>query len=151
MIPQIDAVDRRIINRLQEGLTVCDEPFASPAAEIGISVQELLTRLKRLGQSGILSRVGPMFDVSKLGGSFSLCALAVPQDRFDDVAAIVNGYVEVAHNYERAHHYNMWFVLATETPERIGQVIAEIEALTDLTVVNLPKLEEYFIGMKVEA
>jgi hypothetical protein len=64
---------------------------------------------------------------------------------------MVNGFAEVAHNYERAHRFNMWFVLATETPERVGEVIAEIEALTGLTVINLPKTEEYFIGMRVEA
>jgi siroheme decarboxylase len=151
MTPQIDAMDRKIINRLQDGLAVTAEPFAAPAAEIGISVDELLARLKRLRQSGILSRIGPMFDAARLGGSFSLCAMAVPPERFDEVAATVNGFAEVAHNYERAHRFNMWFVLATETPERVGEVIAEIEALTGLSVINLPKTEEYFIGMRVEA
>ena len=147
----IDVIDRKIINRLQEGLEVCDEPFAAPAAEIGIPVDELLERLARLRSTGILSRVGPMFDAARLGGGLTLCAMAVPVERFDEVTEIVNAFPEVAHNYERSHRLNMWFVLATETEARIGEVIAEIEALTKLKVVNLPKCEEYFIGLKVDA
>ena len=151
MTPQLDAIDRRIINRLQDGLQICDEPYAAPAAEIGITVDELLTRLARLKKTGILSRVGPMFNASRLGGALTLCAMAVPADAFDEVVAVVNGFPEVAHNYAREHTLNMWFVLATETVERAGDVIAEIENLTGIKALNLPKLEEYFIGMRVEA
>jgi DNA-binding Lrp family transcriptional regulator len=151
MTPQLDAIDRRIINRLQDGLQICDEPFAAPAAEIGITVDELLTRLARLRKTGVLSRVGPMFNAARLGGALTLCAMAVPYDAFDKVTAIVNGFPDVAHNYAREHAFNMWFVLATETTERANTVIADIEHLTGVKVLNLPKLEEYFIGMRVEA
>ena len=151
MTPQLDAIDRRIINRLQDGLQICGEPFAAPAAEIGITVDDLLARLARLRKTGVLSRVGPMFNAARLGGALTLCAMAVPPDAFDKVTAIVNGFPEVAHNYAREHAFNMWFVLATETTERADEVIASIEHLTGVKVLNLPKLEEYFIGMRVEA
>ena len=45
----------------------------------------------------------------------------------------------------------MWFVLATETPERIDQVIAEIERETGYPVYNMPKREEFFVGLRFEA
>ena len=151
MKPQLDAIDRRIINRLQDGLDICDEPFAAPATEIGITVDDLLARLTRLKSVGVLSRVGPMFNSSRLGGGLTLCAMSVPEAGFDSIAAIVNTFPEVAHNYRREHAFNMWFVLATETPGRIGEVLVEIEHLTGIKVFNLPKLEEYFIGLKVEA
>jgi DNA-binding Lrp family transcriptional regulator len=77
--------------------------------------------------------------------------MAVPAEDFERVAAIVNAFPEVAHNYEREHVFNMWFVLATETPERVVEVLDEIERLTDIKALNLPKHEEYFIGMKVDA
>jgi DNA-binding Lrp family transcriptional regulator len=77
--------------------------------------------------------------------------MATPLDRFETVAAVVNAFPEVAHNYARDHRLNMWFVLATETEADIGRIIAEIERLTDIKVLNLPKLEEYFIGLKVDA
>jgi len=67
------------------------------------------------------------------------------------VAAQVNARPEVAHNYERAHRLNMWFVLATETPEGIAETADAIEADTGLRVFRFPKLEEYFIGFRVAA
>jgi DNA-binding Lrp family transcriptional regulator len=151
MRPQIDDIDRRLINLLQEGLAICDEPFALPADQLGITVDDLLARLRRLKTLGVLSRVGPMFNAQRMGGGLTLCAMAVPQGDFDRIAQIVNGFAEVAHNYERHHRFNMWFVLATETAARALAVIAEIERLTGVKVLNLPKLDEYFIGMKVEA
>jgi hypothetical protein len=77
--------------------------------------------------------------------------MAVPKERFDDVALLLSNLPEVAHNYERDHALNMWFVLATETPEDIGRVSYEIEQATLLEVFRFPKLEEYFIGFKVAA
>ncbi len=151
MRPQLDEIDRKLINLLQEGLAICEEPFVAPAADLGISVGDLLARLERLVTIGVLSRVGPMYNAARLGGGLTLCAMAVPAARFEDVAGLVNSFAEVAHNYERDHAFNMWFVLATETEARTLEVIGEIERLTGVKVLNLPKLEEYFIGMKVEA
>lgn len=86
-----------------------------------------------------------------MGGAFCLCALEVPESRFDEVAAQVNAHPEVAHNYERDHRLNMWFVLATETQAAIDEVCARIEAETGLSVLRFPKREEFFIGFRVAA
>jgi DNA-binding Lrp family transcriptional regulator len=110
----------------------------------------LLARLERLLDDGLLSRFGPMYHAERLGGALTLAALRVPVADFDAVAAKVNAHPEVAHNYAREHEFNMWFVLGTETPERIAEVIAEIERETGLTVYNMPKLEEFFVGLHFE-
>lgn len=146
----IDALDKRIINTLQNGFPVCERPYAEAAAEIGTTEDELIARLERLLANGTLSRFGPLFHAEEIGGALSLAAMQVPKKRFDDVAARVNAHPEVAHNYAREHALNMWFVLATETPERIYQVIAEIEAETGLKVYDMPKLDEFYIGLRFE-
>jgi DNA-binding Lrp family transcriptional regulator len=92
-----------------------------------------------------------MYHAERLGGALTLCAMPVPPADFERVAAQVNAFPEVAHNYAREHALNMWFVLATETPQRIAQVIAEIERLTDLPVYDMPKIEEFFVGLRLEA
>ncbi len=76
---------------------------------------------------------------------------AVPEEEFETVLAKVNARPEVAHNYERAHRLNMWFVLATETPEGIAQTAAAIEGETGLKVLQFPKLQEFYIGFRVAA
>jgi DNA-binding Lrp family transcriptional regulator len=110
----------------------------------------LIARLKRLLADGALTRFGPMYHAERLGGALTLAAMQVPESDFGRVADIVNGFPEVAHNYERRHEFNMWFVLATERPGRIGEVIREIEQASGLKVYNLPKQEEFYVGLRFE-
>ena len=147
----MDDIDRRLINALQGEFPVCDRPYAEVGGRLGLDEDKVIARLERLLEDGVLSRFGPMYDAERLGGGLTLAAMAVPEDRFEKVAAIVNGFPEVAHNYERTHALNMWFVVATERPERVGEVLREIEAATGLLVLDLPKLEEYFLELRLSA
>ena len=100
----------------------------------------------------MLSRFGPMYHAERLGGGLTLAALAVPPERFDEVAALVNAHPEVAHNYERDHALNMWFVARHGAARRTSsRVLAEISAETGLVVHDMPKLEEFFVGLRFEA
>ena len=124
----MDSVDSSIVNCLQDGLPVCARPFDDVAASLGLSVDELLTRLQRLLDDRVLTRFGPMFNAECMGGALSLCAMQVPTDRYEGVAGQVNAFAEVAHNYERDHLLNMWFVVATERPDQAAAVIMEMTA-----------------------
>lgn len=146
----LDATDREIINGLQGGFPLQARPFRAAGDALGLGEDELLRRLRRLVQTGALSRFGPLWNAQALGGEACLCAMAVPPERFDAVADAVNAYPEVAHNYERAHALNMWFVIAAERPERIAEVAGAIEAETGLPVRRMPKLEEFYLGFRVE-
>ncbi len=146
----MDARDIAIINYLQGGFPVTDRPYAEAAITLGITERELIERLENLLEKGVLSRFGPMYHAERLGGGLTLAALHVPDEGFDRVAEQVNGFPEVAHNYQREHHLNMWFVLATETPARIDEVLAEIERKTGCRVYNVPKIEEFFVGLRFE-
>ena len=147
----MDAMDRSIINELQDGFPIVEQPFAQVAKKLGLDEHDLIQRLKNLRDSGVASRFGPMYHAERMGGALSLCALAAPLDRYDEVAETVNSFDEVAHNYAREHELNMWFVVATEIPERIAEVLAEIELLTGLTVYNFPKEAEYYVGLRFDA
>lgn len=148
---ELDEADRRLVNRLQDGLPTVAAPYAAVAAELGLSEGELLYRLERLLESGVLSRFGPMYHAERLGGGLTLAALAVPESDFERVARAVNAFPEVAHNYRREDRFNMWFVLATETPGRIDEAIAEIEAATGLEVFAMPREEEFHVRLYLPA
>lgn len=147
----LDATDRALINALQGGFPLCDEPYAAVGAQLGISGDEVIARLNNLLERKVLTRFGPMYQIERIGGAFVLAALAVPEADFERVAAAVNALPEVAHNYRREHALNMWFVLATEKPEGIAAAIAQIEAATGLPVFAFPKEREYFVEMKLDA
>ncbi len=147
----MDDINRQIINTLQGNFPISDRPYLEVAQKLGITEDNLLQRLECLLKNKILTRFGPMYDIQKLGGSFSLCAIQVPPERFEEITRIVNAFPEVAHNYERDHEFNMWFVLATESAEQITQINQAIEEKTGLKVYNMPKLQEFFVGLHFQA
>ncbi|MVO17921.1 AsnC family transcriptional regulator [Parasedimentitalea huanghaiensis] len=147
----LDDTDRLLINRLQDDLPLSSHPFAEVGKELGLSEADVISRIEAMKETGAITRFGPFFDVAAMGGAFCLCAIAVPSDQFERVMIEVNDFPEVAHNYERDHTLNMWFVLATETPEGIAETAERIEEKTGLQVLCFPKLQEFFIGFRVKA
>lgn len=146
----LDPTERAVINGLQGGFPLTHAPFAEAGAELGLSSGELIETVERLLATGTISRFGPLWNAEGLNGEVCLCAIAVPRERFDAVAEQVNAHPEVAHNYERTHALNMWFVVSAERPGRIDEVIAEIESETGLRVYPMPKTREFFVGFRVE-
>jgi len=148
---KLDAADRALINHLQGGFPLVEEPFVEVAKHLDMDEEEVTRRLSDLLARGVLTRFGPMYHAERLGGGLTLAAMKVPDDDFDAVAEAVNAQPEVAHNYARDHAFNMWFVIATETPGRIAGVITEIETATGLKVHDMPKRREFFVGLRFEA
>ena len=147
----MDELDRRIVNALQGGFPVCERPYEEKARELGLSEAELIARLDTLLETATLSRFGPLFDAERLGGAFSLCAMSVPREDFERVAALVNAHPEVAHNYERDHRLNMWFVLAAVSASRLVKTREVIERETGYPVLDLPREQEFVLEMRLTA
>lgn len=147
-VVKLDDLDRRIVNRLQDGFPITANPYRDVAQELATDEATLIARLDALLDSGVLTRFGPMYHAEQLGGGLTLAAMRIKPDDFERVAEQVNAFPEVAHNYERDHELNMWFVIATENPAQIRAVIREIELRTGYLVYNMPKKEEFFVGLK---
>lgn len=148
---ELDELDRTIINGLQSGFPVCEYPFREVAEQLDVSEEELIARVAHLLERRVLTRFGPLYNADRMGGAFTLAALSVAQPEVERIAAILDRLPEVAHNYEREHPWNLWFVLATDSPDGIEKAIARIEAETGHTVLNLPKEREYFVELKLSA
>ncbi|MDH4096410.1 MAG: Lrp/AsnC family transcriptional regulator [Betaproteobacteria bacterium] len=147
----MDELERAIVNRLQGGFPLAERPFAAVAQELGTDEATLIAKLKDMLAAGTLTRFGPMYDVERMGGAFTLCAMRVPQADFERVASLVNAHPEVAHNYARAHEFNLWFVIAAASRGRIAPLLAAIEAETGYAVLDLPREQEYFIELRLVA
>ncbi|WP_018151789.1 Lrp/AsnC family transcriptional regulator [Leeia oryzae] len=144
-------IERLLVNRLQDGLPITATPYADIAHELGLTETEVISTIETLLANGVLTRFGPMWQIEKAGGTFTLAALAVPEDDIERVAGIVNAMPEVAHNYLRNHHYNMWFVVATTSDAGCQQVLRTIEDQTGLAVLNLPKQQEFRVHLRFDA
>jgi DNA-binding Lrp family transcriptional regulator len=147
----LDDTDRRIINALQDGLPVCERPFMAIADRLNLSERQLLERLRRLRETRVLSRFGPLYNADRMGGSNVLAAMAVPEADFDRVADRVNAQPEIAHNYRREHTLNLWFVGAADSAEAVERAFRRIEQETGLPVHRFPKEREYFVELKLVA
>ena len=143
----LNELERTLINHYQGGFPLTEQPFRSVADYLGCTERTLLDTVRRLLDAGLLSRFGPLYDAVKLGGGLTLAAMSVPEPHYDNVTAQVNGFAEVAHNYRREHTLNMWFVVATASPEQIDNALQQIQQLTGFRVYSFPKQHEFYVGL----
>ena len=143
---ELTDLERRLLDRYQQGLPLSAAPYADMAAALDVSEAAVLGALRRLQELGIVSRVGPVFRTHAVGAS-TLAAMAVPTGRLEEVAAIVNSFAAVNHNYEREHRFNLWFVATAASEAELSEVLERIERLTDIKVMPLPMLEDYHIDL----
>ncbi|KAA3626493.1 MAG: Lrp/AsnC family transcriptional regulator [Proteobacteria bacterium] len=140
---------RHFINRFQGGFPLHKHPFRLVAAALEMGEIALIQLVRELVEERWLSRFGPVYNASRIGGAQTLAALEAPEARFGEVSEIVNAFGEVAHNYRREHRLNMWFVLATEGKEDIARTLRRIEEATGLSVYDFPKLREFYLGLQL--
>ncbi|WP_258360554.1 AsnC family transcriptional regulator [Moorella sulfitireducens] len=141
----MDSLDRRLLNMIQEDFPLTEEPYAELGRRLGLKEAEILERLAKLKEKGIIRRIGAVFDLRRLGYTGTLCAMKVPEGRLSEVAAVVNSFPGVTHNYLREDAYNMWFTLIGPCRRHLEKVIANIETMTGLPVLELPAEKSYKI------
>jgi DNA-binding Lrp family transcriptional regulator len=143
----LDAVDAALVDGYQSGFPVAEEPFGPAAADLDVTEAEALERVRALYDRGVFRRFGAVLNPPVIGSS-TLAAVSVPEDRFDEVAEVINGYRQVNHNYRRSHEWNMWFVVTAGSRETRDRIIAEIEAETGCEVLVLPMLTDFYIDLE---
>lgn len=135
----LDETDRRILNRVQSDFPVASRPYSAIADELGLAEREVIDRVRRLKQSGIIRRIGGNFVPGKLGYVSTLCAARVPADQVPRFAAAVNRHPGVTHNYLRENTFNVWFTFIAPSMKEIEAKLKEISAETGVTeILNLP-------------
>lgn len=146
---QFSKLEQRLLNEFQHGMPLTATPYADIARQLGVYETTVIETLQRLQTEGVVSRVGAVFRPNRVGAS-TLAAMAVPAGELEQVAAIVNEFDEVNHNYEREHRFNLWFVVVAGNEDRLQQVLVEIEQRCGYPVLNLPLLNEHFIDLGFE-
>jgi DNA-binding Lrp family transcriptional regulator len=147
----MDAVDKKILNILQTRFPIVPEPFDAVGAELGISGDEVLDRVQRLKEVGIIRRIGAVFDGRALGYTSTLCAARVPGEQLRSFVEAVNRYPGVTHNYQRSHEYNVWFTFIAPDQAALEKALAEIRQKTGITdILNMPAVRTYKINATFE-
>jgi DNA-binding Lrp family transcriptional regulator len=146
---QYSKLEQRLLNDFQQGIPLSPTPYADIAEQLGVYETTVVESLQRLQTEGVISRIGAVFRPNRVGVS-TLAAMAVPEEELESVAAMVNDFAEVNHNYERDHHFNLWFVAIAADNESLQATLKKIEKLSGYKVMDLPMLEDYFIDLGFE-
>ncbi len=148
----LDRVDLDLLEILQEDLPLVSRPWDCIAAHLGISPYEVLSRIEKLQEAGIVLSISPILESRNLGLPVAtLVALRVPAERVREVAGIVSSFREVSHNYRRDHQFSIWFTVSAESPDCLARVLAEIQEKTgipDHDILNLPTVQKFKIDLR---
>ncbi|NLW25792.1 MAG: Lrp/AsnC family transcriptional regulator [Clostridia bacterium] len=134
----MDNIDKKLLTIIQDNFPICSRPYKEIGKKLGISEEEIIRRVSKFKDEGIIRRIGGVFDSRKLKYKSTLCAMEVPEEKLADVVSIVNSYTGVTHNYLRQHDYNLWFTLITSSENKLKETIKEIEEKTGFKVYELP-------------
>jgi DNA-binding Lrp family transcriptional regulator len=142
----MEPLTEKLLNDFQHDFPLSPAPFAQIARRLNTSTAVVLARLRELQRQGAVSRVGPVFRPNTIGAS-TLAAMQVPAAELESVAARVNGFPEVNHNYEREHRYNLWFVVTAADQVMLTETLSRIEQQTGHAVLSLPLVRDYHIDL----
>lgn len=136
----MDRLDEKILKRIERKFPISSYPYQDLARELGLTEDEVISRISRLKEEGIILRIGAFFDSEKLGLKSTLIAMKVPPLRLPEVAKMVNHYPGVTHNYRREHEFNLWFVLMGKNRKEIDEILRKIKDQSGINdILNLPK------------
>ena len=150
---RLDQTDKKILQLIQDDFPLKQEPWLEISNRLQIRENDVITRLKRLVEAGVVMKIGPTFDSSKIGlKAATLVAMRIPKNQVDEIAQVINQYNNVSHNYEREDEYNVWFTLAASSREELAKILNEIKQKTgikehdllDLPTVNRFKINVHF-------
>ncbi len=148
----LDEADKALLQTLQDDFPLTIRPWDALAERLGTTAEDVMGRIGRLKEEGVIRRIGPVLETDRVGlTARTLVLMKVPPERMDEVAGIVSGFDEVTHNYERDHEYNLWFTLITPSQERLKEALAKILDATGVSedgVLDLPVTGRYKIGVR---
>lgn len=147
-----DRTDLALLECLQDDLPLVPRPWQAVAERLGITEDDLLGRLRRLTEAGIVRGISPVLESRPLGlSAATLVAFRVPEDRIDEVAALVSSCPEVSHNFRREDLYNLWFTITAKDRAAVDRVLRKILDTTGVSaadVLDLPTVRRIKIDVR---
>lgn len=131
----IDAVDRALIQATQAGLPLTPQPYRTLAASLGITADEVMARMSRMLENGIIRRIGAVPNHYALGYKGNgMSVWNVPAQRIREIGERIGALEFVSHCYQRPRHlpdwpYNLFAMVHGRDRAEVEQKVAQIAAL----------------------
>ncbi len=141
-----DPIDRALLNDWQRDFPVTSRPFAVLAGALGTTEADVIARLRRKAEAGQITRVGATCSPNTISAS-TLAAIAAPDHRIEEVAAIIGAEPGVNHSYLRENEWNLWFVATGPDRAHIDAALARIARKARLRVLDLPLVRPFNLDL----
>jgi DNA-binding Lrp family transcriptional regulator len=131
----LDELDRQIILATQHGLARVAEPYRIIAGQVGTTVADVLVRMQRMLDSGVIRRIGAVPNHYKLGYKANgMTVWDVPDERVHELGRQIGALDFVSHCYHRPRHlpewpYNLFAMVHGHAREEIAGQIETIARL----------------------
>jgi DNA-binding Lrp family transcriptional regulator len=105
----IDEFDRAIIRATQAGLPLTHAPYETVGQEVGLTQQEVMARMARMLDDGIIRRIGAVpnhYALGFLGNGMTVWD--VDDEAAQDLGVIIGNLDFVSHAYLRPRHRPHW-------------------------------------------
>lgn len=133
----LTSLDKRVIARLQEDLPLTRTPYADLAKELGMTEDELLSRLQWFKETVMLRRVGAVLSHRRAGYTGNvLCAWRVPADQVEEAGRLMASFPQASHVYQRPVYpdwpYNIYTMIHGRSRQECEAVVEEIAQKTGI-------------------
>lgn len=131
----VDEIDRQIIVATQNGLPLVEAPYDAVAKQLGISGDEVKTRITAMLQNGVIRRVGVVPNHYRLGyRANGMSVWDIQDDAVDEMGERVGALEYVTHCYRRTRHlpvwpYNLFAMVHAKTRQEVEEKVATIAAI----------------------
>jgi DNA-binding Lrp family transcriptional regulator len=132
---ELDALDRRLIVATQGGLPRVPRPYDTIGGELGIAGDEVIARLQRMLETGVIRRIGAVPNHYAIGYTANgMSVWDVDDSRIDELGALVGALGFVTHCYRRPRRlpdwpYNLFAMVHSQSREEVAARVAEIAVL----------------------
>lgn len=145
----MDQMDILLLRATQDGIPVAPEPFKQISEELGLMEEEVLSRLNNLIKEGVIRRFGASIGHRAIGiTANAMCTWNVPDEKVEEVGAIMAGFPEVTHCYERPRYpdwkYNLFTMIHAYSREECEKIAKEISTATGIKDYSILFSEKEF-------
>ena len=130
-------LDQQLLAIIQDAFPLEERPYLVLAEQLGSDEQSVFAAVENLRQSGIIRRIGGVYDSKALGFISRLCAGKVTESALEAFAATVNEIPAITHNYVRSHEYNVWFTVIAQSEAEIQKIVEDVCSKTELHDVHV--------------
>lgn len=146
---RLSPLDKRILNRLQEGIPFEPRPWAAIADELNIKEEALLRKIAALKKTGVIRRISAVFSPRKVDFVSTLAAAKAAPGKVGPAAKAINSFPEVTHNYRRSGPYDLWFAMVAKNRKKITDIMRKLERNASIDkLAEFPAVNTYKIRVK---